>query len=98
MRRFPDNALLWNNRGFVLLAMGQAQGALAHFERAIKLRPGYASALEHRANALERLGRFGEAADRYRDALRERPDSRLHGTASEPVCCNWETGARQGVF
>lgn len=75
MRRFPDDALLWNNRGFVLLAMGQDGRALTHFERAIELRPEYASALEHRANALEWLRRFAEAADGYREALRARPDS-----------------------
>jgi tetratricopeptide (TPR) repeat protein len=75
IRRFPNDALLWNNRGFVLLAMGQATGALTHFERAIELRPGYTSALEHRANALEQLHRFDEAADAYREALRVRPDS-----------------------
>jgi len=45
--------------------MGEVGSALTRFERAIELRPGYASILEHHANTLKRLRRFDEAADRY---------------------------------
>jgi tetratricopeptide (TPR) repeat protein len=66
----------------VLLVMGQAQGALAHFERAIKLRPGYASALEHRANALERLDRFAFGDPLYNLMMTARDEGRLADAAS----------------
>jgi tetratricopeptide (TPR) repeat protein len=63
-----------NNRGVVLLAVGQAAKALESFERAVSLQPDFAEALYNRANALRGLKRIPEALADYDRAIAVRPN------------------------
>lgn len=62
-----------NNLGMSLQAAGRHAEAAAEYEKALKLRPGYAVALNNIGNALDNLGRRAEAIGRYREALAVEP-------------------------
>lgn len=60
--------------GFALRKLGDYVGALEAYDRALELSPGYAEAIEYRAEAYLGLGRLEEAKSAYMDLLRdERP-------------------------
>jgi len=61
------------NLGNVLLARGDAAGALAEYEAALALRPSDADAHKNAAFVLAAQGRGKLAAEHYRAALRARP-------------------------
>ncbi|MBF0482428.1 MAG: tetratricopeptide repeat protein, partial [Desulfovibrionaceae bacterium] len=72
----PGDAHAQNGRGAALLHLGLAEEALAAHLAASALQPdspGLPDALAGQGNALLALGRFGEAADRLRQALVQRP-------------------------
>jgi len=64
--RFPQ---AWSNRGNLFLKLQQPEAALAAFEKAITLQPGYVEALSGRAVALKYLGRFETALEGFDAAL-----------------------------
>jgi tetratricopeptide (TPR) repeat protein len=59
--------------GRVLLARGDAKGALAHAEAAVKITPRYHDALELAGEALAAQGDFDGAGKRYAEAARLAP-------------------------
>ena len=62
----PANAALHNNLGGSILgAQGSLDDAVACFERAVALSPGYADAHYNLANVLRAMGRFDLAASHY---------------------------------
>jgi tetratricopeptide (TPR) repeat protein len=61
--------LICNLAGLVCLSLGQFQLALAWFDRALALLPGYADALANRGLALHKLGRCAEALQAYSQAI-----------------------------
>jgi tetratricopeptide (TPR) repeat protein len=70
----PADAHLHNNLGGILLEEGLPQRAIPHFRDAVRLEPGLVEAQLNWGLALERTGARSEAAERYRAALRLRPD------------------------
>jgi len=63
----PKSELALNDLGLAFIAAGQADSALATFDRAISVHPGSALLHLNRANALVAAGRTGEAeAELYR--------------------------------
>ena len=69
----PDHVDALNNQGVVLQELGQAEAALATFERSLKLRPNHAETLTNAAISLRILGRLDEAETRLRRALKVQP-------------------------
>jgi tetratricopeptide (TPR) repeat protein len=69
-----DNALAHNNLGNDLLQAGQADEAIAHFLKAVKIQPDYSEAYNNLGNALLQEGRADEAIIRYQKALAIKPD------------------------
>ncbi len=63
-----------HNLGEMLQRMGMPEQALRHYDTSLRLRPGFAEALSHRATVLQRLGRHDEAGEAFEQALALRPD------------------------
>src|SRR5438552_2250792 len=78
-----DNDMAHNNLGYLFLRRGELDEAISHFETALKIRSGNASAhynlggalIENNlATALARKGLLGEAIGHYEKAAKLRPD------------------------
>jgi tetratricopeptide (TPR) repeat protein len=69
----PEDASVWSNRGNVLLALGDAEGAIASQERAMALEPTNPDPHLNRGTAEESLGRWQAAAADYRWILGRHP-------------------------
>ena len=65
----PNSLLALNDLGLAFIAAGQADSALATFDRAISVRPGSALLHLNRANALVAAGRESEAEEELYRAL-----------------------------
>src|SRR6266478_4477890 len=61
-------------RGDLLQAQGKLAEAIASYESALVLRPGFAQAHNNLGCALIPLGRLGAAIDRYKRAIALNPD------------------------
>lgn len=61
------------DRGADLYEAGDLSGALAEFEEAVRLSPGYVDALSWAARVAQELGRFDLAADYWQQVLRHDP-------------------------
>jgi tetratricopeptide (TPR) repeat protein len=61
--------LAYNNRGMVFLKAGQFDRAIADFDKAITLDPGYAKAHYNRGSAFDRMGRLDMAILDYRKTI-----------------------------
>jgi protein O-GlcNAc transferase len=70
----PDGAEALVNRGNMLRQQRRYHEALASYEQAIVLAPGYAEALLSRGNVLQELRRFEEALASYERVISLRPD------------------------
>ncbi len=69
------------NLGCVLVDLGDRELAVAAFEGAISLHPGYADAQFHLARTLDELNRIEEATRHWREFLRLAPESPWAATA-----------------
>jgi tetratricopeptide (TPR) repeat protein len=69
----PEDASVWSNRGNVLLALGDAEGAIASQERAMALEPTNPDPHLNRGTAEEALGHWQAAAADYRWILERHP-------------------------
>ncbi len=67
-------AVTENNLGVALQADEQLDEAMAHYRRAIDLRPDYAPAYSNLGTAQRARGQFDEAISTYEHALRLQPD------------------------
>ncbi|MBV9126460.1 MAG: tetratricopeptide repeat protein [Verrucomicrobia bacterium] len=77
--RFPDQPEVQRACGNALAALGQTQGALPYWQRALALAPADSVSAEALVDALLRLGRVSEAVATMRRAVAARPnDARLH--------------------
>ena len=68
------NFLSHNNLGLVLAERGKVDEAIAHFQKAVELKPGYADAHQNLGVALAGRGQFDAAIPHYRKALELKPD------------------------
>jgi len=87
-RLYRDSETLWtytlahnprawpahNNLGKIRQAAGQFDAAIAEYEQALQIEPGYPEAHYNLGLALEQTGRVPEAIDQYRQALQLKPD------------------------
>jgi len=64
----PNFADIRNRAGLCLAMMGDAEGALEHFDAALEVNDAYAEAHLNRALVLNDLGRFDEAAECFNRA------------------------------
>jgi Flp pilus assembly protein TadD len=71
----PENERAQYNLGCILQAKpGRLGDAVAHYEEALRLKPGYAEAHNNLGNALDSLGRTTEAIAHFEEALRLKPN------------------------
>lgn len=70
----PDHFDAAHVLAVALAAQGKLDLALASYDHALSLRPGFAEAISNRGACLERLGRFDEALASYERALTLQPD------------------------
>lgn len=63
----PQLAEAWNGVGYTQRKLGSYVAALAAYEQALKLKPGYPEALEYRGEAYLGLNRVAEAKQTYLD-------------------------------
>lgn len=68
------SAQLFVTQATMLMDLARDQEAIELFDGALKLDPRHFPARSYRAEALNRLGRIGEAIIDYREALRIKPD------------------------
>mgnify|MGYP001598072411 CR=1 FL=1 len=77
-----DLARAYFDRGVTLDELGRTNDAIADYSRAIEQVPRYATALNNRANAYRRTGRFAEARADYQASLtagNDQPEYPLYG-------------------
>ncbi|MGB6299210.1 MAG: tetratricopeptide repeat protein [Rivularia sp. (in: cyanobacteria)] len=69
IKRNPDNAIDYNNRGLVYFQSGEEQKAVRDFNKAIEINPGLPSAYNNRANYYAGIGDLKAALRDYEKAL-----------------------------
>lgn len=74
VKEFPDDPLIFYNKGVSLLKLGREKEAIAPLRRSVELDPGFARSRHNFAEALRRTGQFAEAAEQYLEAIRIRGD------------------------
>lgn len=80
----PALGAAYNGRGSVHMAWGEAAAAAADFEKAVRLDPGLGDAYINLAEALQTLGRYGEAL-KYLDLFKARFYGTIPAAAREEV-------------
>ena len=63
-----------NNLGLVLAQRGRVDEAIAHFQKAVEIKPDYADAHQNLGVALDGRGQLDAAIVHYRKALELKPD------------------------
>lgn len=61
----PSNYQAWNYLGYTNRKAGNYDAALSAYDRALKLKPGFAEAIEYRGHAYLGLNRLSEAKEAY---------------------------------
>ncbi len=74
IRREPDRAALRDDIAVLYMELERPSEAVLHFEAALKLKPGFASAHFNYGTALAAAGRTDDAVAEYQRALQLRPD------------------------
>jgi tetratricopeptide (TPR) repeat protein len=72
--RFPGDPTIHNILGAINARIGQADVALACYDRALDIKPDFAEVHNNRGNVLNRLGRHAEAIASFRKALQIKPE------------------------
>ncbi len=70
----PGSWMAHSNLGTALLRQGNADGAVAHYQKSLELRPEEPSTHVELASALQLKGRLDEAAGHYETVLKIKPD------------------------
>lgn len=74
---FPNNHLVYNNRGLFLQQQGKAQEALNDFNKALELDKNFAIAYTNRGYTLQGLGNLAEAEQNFSKAVSLEPNNPL---------------------
>ena len=69
----PENARAFNDLGFELSAVGRTSEALANYEKALQLKPGFATAIYNKACIILEQGQASAAVELFDQALRLNP-------------------------
>jgi protein O-mannosyl-transferase len=69
-----DNVIGHNNLGDALLKKGSVNEAIAHFQKALQIKPDYVEACYNLGNALLQKGEVDEAIAQYQKVLQIKPD------------------------
>ena len=72
--RYPGDPTVYNILGVINARTGQAEVALACYDRALSIKPDFAEVYNNRGNLLSRLGRNAEAIASFRQALQIKPE------------------------
>jgi len=67
----PNIALVHNNLGLALQALGDFENSIKAFDKSIELQNKNFEALFNKANSLSELGRYGEALDFYNKSIEQ---------------------------
>jgi tetratricopeptide (TPR) repeat protein len=70
---YPNDAMLWNNKGYLLNTLGKPQDALRAYDTAISFDGNYTNAYINRGDVLRQLGRYPEAVAAYTKASQTDP-------------------------
>ncbi len=71
----PNNANVWNNKGYVLGLSGRYKEAIDCYDKSLEIDPNNANVLNNKGNALYNLGKYVEAIDCYDKVLEIDPNS-----------------------
>ena len=82
------------NYGVALEKQGDTSGALAHYEKSVRLGPLRVEAYNNLGNLLDNMGRPQEAIAQYREAIRWTRRARRCTTAS--ARCSWRSADYAG--
>ena len=74
LQKNPNCWIAHNNLGTALFQKGNVDEAIAHYQRALQIKPDYAEACYNLGNALLRMGSVDEAITHYQKALQIKPD------------------------
>jgi protein O-mannosyl-transferase len=84
-----NNFIAHNNLGRDLYLQGRPKEAMAHYQKAVEIAPGYFDAQVNLASALSRAGNLGEAIAHYRAALQIDPtDAGVQGDFASTLLQN----------
>ena len=72
----PQNPLIYNHYGVVMIRQGKFDAAAAALRKALELKPDYAEPHKWLGEVLERQNRPAEAIEQYQRALAAEPDDR----------------------
>lgn len=73
LKRFPQVALLWHERGMLFDAWKKDEAAIALFDHALKIDPALGPAQYGRARALKKQQRYADAIAAYQSYLQSKP-------------------------
>jgi tetratricopeptide (TPR) repeat protein len=74
---FPDNPIVWSNRGSTLMGAERIEEAIDDFNKAIAIDPEQADPYLNRGVAWERIGKYREAIDDYNRVLTIDPNDAM---------------------
>lgn len=72
-----NNHVAHNNLGHALDSMGKSEEAIMHYNKALKIWPGYAQAHNNLGHVLQKYRKYDESIDHYNEALRLNPEYAL---------------------
>jgi len=70
----PNNALLYNELGYVHYLQGRIKESIKEYTKAIELKPDYSTAYNNLAGAYDEIGKLDKAVDAYKKALELKPN------------------------
>lgn len=68
LKKYPRDAMLWNNKGWALEKLGKSQEALTAYDTAVSLDAEYTNALINQGNLLNMMGKYSEAVTAFNRA------------------------------
>jgi hypothetical protein len=84
----PDNALMYNNRGYVKFNMNDFQEAINDYTKAIELNPNFSLAYNNRGLAYSSIGDLESAIKEFDKAITLNPNSALAYINRGNIYCN----------